>query len=462
MFAANRCGRAKANIPPDRSAGPIFLDLSGGKTAARVEGSAVTSLKRDRTNYADDELETRPVIRTTKQSILSFRAGALHLERRLPTSDLIAALRPCGLQNTPPGAAMLGAAARVRGLSQKAWTEASERKKSLVELWAMRGSPIVIAADDLPYFSTGLSPDSEREILHGMGGALEPLAASGISATELLERLCERAVDVLDGRALTKREFGEALTPAIPETLRKRLARTRPPGGDDPLVFFTLSAARLISLRGIFVMAPRETGKEPTLVRSDQWLEGKLPAVAAIDARAELVRRFLSSFAPATSQDLAWWANTQTGPAARRAVEAYAARIWHLVQEEITQVERPDGSVAFVLTDDVDRLADPPKVIGVRLIPPHDPLLMARDRDNIVSRQYHIRLWRSTHNPGVILGSTGVIATWTARKQARHLNITIEPLGSAIDRRTRDAIADEADVIAELRGCDDARLEVAS
>ena len=402
------------------------------------------------------------MIRTTKQSIVSFRAAALHLERRLPASDLLSALRPCGLQNTPPGTAMLGAAARVRGLSQSAWTEGSGRKKSLVELWAMRGSPIVIAADDLPYFSTGLCPDSGPEILHGMGGALESLAASGISATELLGRLCERAVEVLDGRALSKREFGEALTPAIPETLRKRLARIRPPGGDDPLVFFTLSAARLISLRGIFLMAPREAGKEPTLVRSDQWLEGKLQAVAATDARAELARRFLSSFAPATSQDLAWWANTQTSPVARRAAEAYAARIWNLVQEEITQVERPDGSVAFALTDDLGRLADPPKVTGVRLIPPHDPLLMARDRDNIVSRQYHSRLWRSAHNPGVVLGATGLIATWTARKQSRQLTITIEPLGSAIDRRTHDAIADEAALTAELRGCDEARLEIAT
>jgi transposase len=243
---------------------------------------------------------------------------------------------------------------------------------------------------------------------------------------------------------------------------RPKSSWIRPAGGDDPLVLFTLSAARLISLRGIFVMAPRGAGKEPTLVRSDQWLEAKLPAVAATDARAELVRRFLSSFAPATSQDLAWWANTQTSPAPRRAADAHAARIWSLVDEEITQVERPDGSVAFVLTDDVDRLADPPKVIGVRLVPPHDPLLMARDRDNIVSRQHHSRLWRSAHNPGVILGATGLIATWTARKQARHLNITIEPLGSAIDRKTRDAIADEAALTAELRGCDDARLEVAS
>jgi len=405
----------------------------------------------------------RPVIRTTKQSILSFRAAALHLERRLPASDLLAALRPCGLQNTPPGSALLGAAARIRGLSVKAWTEASDRKKSLVELWAMRGSPIVIAAHDLPYFTTGLCPDGEGEIRHGIGGGVELLLeASGISATELLDRLCERSVDVLDGRALSKREFGEALTPAIPETLRKRLAGIRHAGGDDPLVFFALSAARLISLRGIFVMGPRGAGKEPTLVRSDQWLEGKLRAVAATDARAELVRRFLSSFAPATSQDLAWWANTQTSPTARTSAEAHAARIWSLVHEEITQVERPDGSVAFVLTDDLGRLADPPKVIGVRLVPPHDPLLMARDRDNIVSRQHHSRLWRSAHNPGVILGANGVIATWTARKQARHLNITIEPLGSAIDRRTRDAIADEAALNAELRGCDDARLEVAS
>jgi winged helix DNA-binding protein len=118
--------------------------------------------------------------------------------------------------------------------------------------------------------------------------------------------------------------------------------------------------------------------------------------------------------------------------------------------------------VAFVLTDDLGRLADPPKVIGVRLVPPHDPLLMAHDRDNIVARQHHSRLWRSAHNPGVVLGAAGVIATWTSRKQARHLNITIEPLGSAIDRATRDAIENEAAITAELRGCDDARLEVAS
>lgn len=74
----------------------------------------------------------------------------------------------------------------------------------------------------------------------------------------------------------------------------------------DPGVLLTLSVARLISLKGVFVMAPREGGKEPTFVRTDQWL-GRVPdVISPIEARAELVGRFLRAFAPATAEDWAW------------------------------------------------------------------------------------------------------------------------------------------------------------
>jgi hypothetical protein len=356
---------------------------------------------------------------------------------------------------------MLGAAARVQGLSVDMWTKAFERDKTLVELWAMRGSPVVIPEEDLPYFTVGLCPIDEAGVLDGIVGGMDLLiATAGISAMQLLDRLCERALEVLDGHVLTKREFGEALVPAIPKQLRERLGAAGSGGGINPLIFLTLSAARLISLRGIFVMAPREGGREPSFVRTDQWLGRTQRSVDAAEAQAELVRRFLRAFAPATAQDLAWWANPQSSPAARKADEAHAAEIWRLVADEVTGVERPTGAGAFALTSDLDRLADPPQLAGVRLIPPYDPLLMARDRENLVARQHHGRLWRSTHNPGVVLANGRLIAAWTARKHGRRLNITIEPLDGAIDRATRDAIEEEAMLIGALRECAGVTLDV--
>jgi hypothetical protein len=347
-------------------------------------------------------------------------------------------------------------------LTVEAWTEAIEREKKLVELWAMRGSPIVIASEDLPLFTLGLLPDNELGLLRGMGGGLdEVIAAAGINATDLIDRLCERALEVLDGRILSKSELGEALVPAIPESVRGRLRNAGFADGIDPLVFLTLTASRLMSLKGIFVMAPRKSGKEPRFVRTDQWLGRGQASIGIDEARSELVRRFLRAFAPTNSQDLAWWANPQTSPAARKADQAHAARLWALITDEMTEVERPDGSAGFVLSADLNRLIHPPQVDGVRLLPPHDPLLMAHDREILAPREHHRRLWRSTGNPGVVLAGGALVAAWTAAKRGSRLNVRIEPLGIRLNRSIRGSIGDEAQAIAHLRGCTSVSIEVA-
>jgi hypothetical protein len=402
------------------------------------------------------------MLRLTRDQVVAFRVAALHLDQRLPVDQLVEGVRPCGLQDTPPGNAMLGLAARVQGLTLEAWAAAVEREKSLVELWAMRGSPIVVATVDLPCFTAGLLADDEASLLHAITSGMDVVvAAAGISAANLLDRLSQRAAELLDGRDLSKRELGEGLVPALPGPLRDRLGDAGAALGMDPREVLTLTVARLISLKGVFVMAPREVGKEPTFVRTDQWLGRAPEPIAPIEAQAELVRRFLHAFAPATSEDLAWWANPQTSPAARQANEAHAARIWGLLDREVTEVERPDGSRGFVLTSDLSRLANPLTAVGVRLIPPYDPLLMARDRETLVAREHHRKLWRSTHNPGVVLSGGQVVATWTARKEGRLLAITLDSLGTPLDRHTRDAVGAEAALLAPLRRCSGAHLEVA-
>jgi hypothetical protein len=163
------------------------------------------------------------------------------------------------------------------------------------------------------------------------------------------------------------------------------------------------------------------------------------------------VRRFLRAYAPATAADLAWWTSEQTSARARRAHEADAERAWERVAGELEEVEA-DGVRGFVLAEDAGRLASPPEPERVRLLPPHDPLLMLRDRDTLVPEPFHKRVWRAQHSPGVVLDGVEVAATWSARKQGRRLSIRVEPLSGAPGMGLHAGIEAEAERVAAARG----------
>jgi Winged helix DNA-binding domain len=115
-----------------------------------------------------------------------------------------------------------------------------------------------------------------------------------------------------------------------------------------------------------------------------------------------------------------------------------------------------------VLKDDVARLSSPPPLEGVlRLLPPYDPMLQLRDRETLIAEEHHRRLWRSMHNPGVVLADGHVVASWKARKSGRTLAVTVEPLESPLRTAQRDAIVEEATHIAPLRECTSADVTFA-
>jgi hypothetical protein len=376
---------------------------------------------------------------------------------------LARAARPCGLGDTPPGSAALAAAARVEALSPEAWRRALEEEMTLVTLWAMRGSPVTVAVEDFPIFTLGLLPEDEEGTLRLITSGLAPVVErAGVPARELVERLAQRAREALDGRTLTKRELGRALRPAVPARLRDALDDGSPGiSGDGPVSDLALTVARVLSLHGAFVFAPRAPGAEPSLVRTDQWLERPGPAVAPHDARAELVRRFLRAYAPASPDELAGWATVETDAAARRAARGWAARAWALVADELAEVARPDGSPAWALAADLPRLLSPPQPRGVRLLPPHDPMLALRDRATLVPPEHQRRVWRAQANPGVVLAAGAAVATWRARRDGCRLRVALEGLGAPVARATLEEVEAEAARLAPLRGCGEVVVEVA-
>jgi hypothetical protein len=82
------------------------------------------------------------------------------------------------------------------------------------------------------------------------------------------------------------------------------------------------SAVRPAVIDGLIVYGPPR-GAEATFGRVDEWLP-KQPAFEVADARAELLRRFLSAFGPATAHDFAKWSGLKTTDARTALVPARA------------------------------------------------------------------------------------------------------------------------------------------
>jgi hypothetical protein len=395
------------------------------------------------------------MLRATRAQIVAFRASALHLTERLPPGAVVEAVRPCGLQDTPPGNAAVAAAARVAGLTDELWTRVLEEEKVLVAVWAMRGSPFVFARDDVRTFMTGLLPEDERALLHLVTSGQRPeVEQSGVSASELVDRLTQGARAALKGDPLPRGAFGRALGEAVPEPLRARYP------DKDRLSVLALTVARLVALRGAFVFGPR-VGRELSIVATDEWLGADGGRLDPREARAEFVRRFLRAFAPATAEDLAWWATTAPESETRVVLQEWARRLWSLVEPELTEVA-VDSSRAFVLATDAQKLASPPEPAGIRLLPPHDPFLMQRERELLLPEALRPRVWRALHSPGVVLSNGTVVATWTGKKRGSSFVVSLEPLHVRLSKRIIADAESEAARLATLRGCKRTEISVAA
>jgi hypothetical protein len=279
-----------------------------------------------------------------------------------------------------------------------------------------------------------------------MGGADPHLDLFGMRAAELVERTAAALPEVLDGCELTKDELGVALARRIGhEVVPDKLPLWNTPDGfgkncyGETLVRFALS---VVALRGLFCIAPRRS-TVTTFLRMDQWLGAPLPPVDRAQARAELVRRYLQYYGPSTAEHFAAWAGI---------APAQATQAWRLIEDELAQVS-VDGGSAWLLERDIPQLIAPEAATGARLLPPHDPYLLLRDRATLIpNRALHRRLWRASGNPGVVLLEGQAVALWRPRKKGRRLGLAIQ-LFRDVPPSGRDQIEAEVATLAPFKDC---------
>ncbi len=361
--------------------------------------------------------------------VLAFRLHNHNLAQRLPARLLGEAAAACGIQNSPPGSALISLNARLSGLDPAGFHKSLAVDKTLLQMWSLRAAPYIFPAVDLHTFTTGLMPDDDEALGYFIGGGLPHLKMFGLSAAEIVSHAASVLAEVLQDRILTKDELGIQLARQVSRFLpAEKLGLWNTPDGlrsntyGETIVRFAMA---ILALRGMLSIASQS--EPPTKLALTTDLAVNMPALAdERQARAELARRYLHCYGPSMPGHFAEWAGI---------APAQAGRTWELVASELLPVKFM-GRRTWLLESDRQRLLDPPAAEGVRFLPPHDPYLALRDRVTLEPDPKLQRLlWRSAGNPGVVLAGGRPAGAWRSKKTANRLKLSIQwfqPIGAGL------------------------------
>jgi len=267
------------------------------------------------------------VLTLTWPQVIARRLARSHLLRPAPKTRLAQAVGEIGLiQAQVLSAAELGIGLRVRGAAVDDVRKELYERRSLVKTWSIRGTLHLVPAAELPLWSAAVRGPAN-------GAARGP------------DEVLDAVADALDGRCLTRAELADA----VAERLGRPLERLRSAWGD--LLHAPASA-------GVLCFGPPQ-GANVTFVRADQWIGGWRDEDPA-SARAEVLRRYLAAYAPATPTDFARWSGFG---------RAAAQELFRELAEELEQV-RIERRRAFILSGDTGDFDRDPK--GVLLLPQYD------------------------------------------------------------------------------------------
>jgi hypothetical protein len=327
--------------------------------------------------------------------------------------------------------------ARVRDL-EIADVEKAMNNRTLVKASCMRRTLFLVPARELAIFVRGAARRAEKEIRWALG--------KGVAA-HVIETAIETTLRVLD-EPLTRPEIADRVSRALGVQIasyegggwgnRRSLAAV--PVGH--LNYPTADLLHLVGARGVVCYGPPR-GNEPTFVRADAWIPNWRD-LSPEEAETRLLHKYLQAFGPATAADFAMWSGINLTD---------ARETWRRTQSDLASVD-VEGWEAAVLRRDLDALAQAGlKSPHVRLLPYFDTFLLGhREREHLVSKQYHPNVFRPQGwIAPVVLVDGRVAGVWEHAREGHRLHVKVTKFGS-LSRAAASALREEADDLGRFLG----------
>ncbi len=332
-----------------------------------------------------------------------------------------------GYHGSDPASVFLSARARLRkpAGTVAALEDAIYVERRLVRTLCMRRTMFVVPVEFVPVVQAAVTdalvPGERRRTVQMVEQA--GIAADG--AAWLAEAEAATLAELTARREATGAELAKAvpaLSHQIPVGEGKTWAGTV---GMSTRVLFLLSTAQQI-LRG----RPKGswTSSQYRWSPMEAWLPDGMPALDPAPARAELARRYLAGFGPATTADLKWW----TGWTVAQTKAALAA----VGAIELTLEGEAQG---WVLPDDLEPVRAPAP--WVALLPALDPTTMGWRGRSWYLGNHGPTLFDRNGNAGPTIWCDGrVVGGWAQRRSGEVVHRLLEDVGA----ETADAVAASA------------------
>lgn len=354
-----------------------------------------------------------------RRQVLAYRIAEHGLHRTAKDVADLAVVR-AGLQDSMRDTALLALAARFDG------PPVLEGER-LVLAWTLRGAPHYHLRPDLPEVLRALVPLDDADALARMLWQRKELAATGLAASEVVFTAAAALRKVVT-KPMTKGAVSTAVTKALPPSLSRWCRGCNTTHIHEQLMRIAapLGGLRLVSGASPATLAPLEG-------------RGRLRKTPDPAAATAVIERYLRLNGPASPGEAAEFAGT-----ARAVVD----RTWpaDLVPVDV------EGKTRYLPADRLDALSNPPEPDVVRLLPPLDPFIQARDKTLLVPDPLRRKeVWKMLGNPGVLVADGDIAGTWRAKSSGAKLTITLtafDPLRPA----AREEAEAEAARLAEVRG----------
>jgi hypothetical protein len=359
---------------------------------------------------------TAELPRLTWTEVCARRLERHRLSAQAPGAQLVDVVGAiCGAHAQVLTAAELSIGLRAANITRADVQHALWTEHSLIKTFGPRGTVHLLPTHDLPMWTSALSALPPNPSPFPKDVQLTPEQSTAVVAA---------LADVLQDAELTVDELTAAL-----------VERVGAWAGDMVMPAFQgmwprwRQATVLAANGGALCFGPNR-GRTVTYTSPRRWLPGFRPA-DGLAALADLVRRYLHAYGPATPQQFAQWLAAPRG---------WATALFDSLASELQQVE-VDGRMAWMVAGDIATPSTAPQ--GVRLLPYFDAYVVgSHPRDKVFpGRAAERALAGSQAGNFPVLLIDGVVAgVWHQRRSGRRIAITVEPLEplTAAQRRALD------------------------
>lgn len=370
-------------------------------------------------------------VHARRDQVLAYRLTAHELFRPDPSPAADGpppAVLGLGVQDTPPGSAALALAAR----RAPDTVSAAVKDPAVTLAWSVRGAPHLHRTADLARVAAAVWPLDDADAESRLATSGRAIKKAGVSGLEAF-RLTAEAMHAVVTKPMAKGEVSTAVTVRLP----------------DALAFDCKPCGARHVYGSLFQAAALAGG-----VRLER--RGASTALAPIPGWADAPPRDADPGLLITAY------LTLMGPSPREAVAAFLsvkpaalAKVWpdDLVEATV------DGAQTWLPQAAVKALesAEPRKL--VRLLPPGDPYLQARDRELLLpDADRRSLMWRAINSPGAVLADGEIVGVWQGKAAgAKAVDVAVTAF-AALSKSTRAAVEAEAQSVATVRGVAEARV----